>query len=939
LKIFLLVYAQIQKFNILLQSKIKRCRMRRLFIILLIVTAVVAVSASVWVLFFKKDKSFSNSIFDAIPLDAVMIIDIRKYGDLCEKLRENSLWTAMSEMQFIKEFNDKMLLLDSVADAYRASLFFQDNIVFSMHDEDDGNMQSIGYLHLNNTKDFQMMWDIIRTQLVGKAAVSTNNYNGVVITNIAFNNRTNDVYNFSIAYNAGILVFSHSKNLLQQAIRQINGRSSITDNENLSELIRSAGRNAAANIYLNYKKLPQAAQNIIHNKHHEFLESVTMFADWTELDLNVQPDVLILNGFTESTKNVHHWSDIVLSQPAIATAQIVEQMPVTTYAFLWMGIQQADRYFADYHRYLEANEKADKIKELERLKTEFYIDFTSDLIDELDSEIALVYANVGQPTSAKPQPFVIMRIKDNSDAMNMIERWQEGFSRRRNAALETREISVNNETYKLFQLSSDMPMLLFGDAFASENRWCVLNNNYLIFGNSPDNLQRYLNSHTNMRLNAEYSRITNLLPSRSNLMFYGNTAMMDAFFKNVLEDTKYNDIKTNTNAAYNMAFQLGNVNGRLYNNIFVTQSLAVQNITTQSPQRQQRGAWGVLDAPARSRPYLVVNHNTNEMEVFVQDTENNIYLINNAGRILWQKKLPDPIISDVYQIDIFRNQRLQLFFNTKNHLYVFDRNGNTVGSFPVALRTPALRGASLFDYDNNRQYRIMVACQDRVYLYDTNGRTVDGWTFRQSDSPIQTDIYHYRTSGRDYIVFADKQRLYILDRQGRVRTTPEYNFPIGHNTTISLDTSNARIVLADTTGVVHYVSLSNGRITQQKIKTFPSTHSFHFQDVNGDGQADFIYSYDNNIEIFNQNGEQIVIITTDEPIVIPPAIYRLTAGNVIGVIQSNKILLYNVAGQLLNNFPKDGNTPASIGRMDRAANSNFSVIVGNGNLVHNYIIE
>jgi hypothetical protein len=52
------------------------------------------------------------------------------------------------------------------------------------------------------------------------------------------------------------------------------------------------------------------------------------------------------------------------------------------------------------------------------------------------------------------------------------------------------------------------------------------------------------------------------------------------------------------------------------------------------------------------KPYMVKNHNTGENELFVQDILNNIYLINRAGRILWKKKLPEPIISEIFQIDL-----------------------------------------------------------------------------------------------------------------------------------------------------------------------------------------------------------------------------------------------------------------------------------------------
>ncbi len=50
----------------------------------------------------------------------------------------------------------------------------------------------------------------------------------------------------------------------------------------------------------------------------------------------------------------------------------------------------------------------------------------------------------------------------------------------------------------------------------------------------------------------------------------------------------------------------------------------------------------LMDSTAVIKPVLVINHNTREKEIFVQDAFNNIYLINGTGRILWKLKLNGP---------------------------------------------------------------------------------------------------------------------------------------------------------------------------------------------------------------------------------------------------------------------------------------------------------
>jgi len=330
------------------------------------------------------------------------------------------------------------------------------------------------------------------------------------------------------------------------------------------------------------------------------------------------------------------------------------------------------------------------------------------------------------------------------------------------------------------------------------------------------------------------------------------------------------------------------------------------------------------------------------MDIFVLDMANNAYLLNHAGRIIWKVKLPEPIISPIHQIDYYRNGKLQLFFNTKNHIYVIDRLGNHVDKFPVKLPSPAVGGVSLFDYDNNRQYRMIVACEDRkVYLYEKTGKLVDGWSFKQSEHHVQTPIHHFRVANKDYIVFADKDKVYILDRQGRTRVSPEYNFPVGKNTSISVDKEQTRLLLTDTIGTIHFISLDNGKITQQKIKPFPSSHFFDFIDIDGDGRGELIFAANNKVEVYNRDGKQIIDIKTSDEIVKPPQVYGFSATDLrIGIVlpSKNQIWLYDNKGKPIKGFPMNGNTMFSIGRIS-SSNPNFNLFVGSKNFLQNYVCQ
>jgi len=626
---------------------------------------------------------------------------------------------------------------------------------------------------------------------------------------------------------------------------------------------------------------------------------------------------------------------------------LVDAMPSTTYVFLWLGIRHLQQYFTDYGHHLEQNKETDRKKELDRLKTSYRIDLQEDFAERFEDEAALVYASVGQERSGN-EPFALFRIKSTSSAVDMIEEWQEAVRKRNIADVDKKMLAIDNQlTFTAYRLPFDVPAILFGAIFAGNNQWCVVADNYLVFGSSPTHLQKYLHYtalHASLQTDLGYGKLVNLFSSRSNLMFYCNPALMDGIFENTLKNDKYKEMQQATNALSQMqavVYQLNNTSGRLYNNLFLKYSPPVAGAPVTTGMQT---SWeSLLDTAISFKPQLVRNHNNGETEIFVQDMAGNAYLLNNVGRILWKVKLPEHIISPVYQIDIYRNGKLQMLFNTRNYLYVVDRLGNFVDKFPVSLKSPATGSVSLFDYDNNRQYRMMIACEDRkVYVYDGTGKPVDGWSFKQSEHPLQTDIYHFRTGNKDYIVFADKYRVYILDRQGRTRVSPERNMPVGRQTMIALDQQRSQLLLTDTVGTVHFISLANGSMTQQVIKSFPSSHFFVFQDVDGDGQGDFIFAAGNKLEVFRQDGKQIINIETQEPVAMRPYVYDFATADLrIGIVQpkNNHIWLYDSKGKVSKGFPLKGSTLFSIGRFDKSG-GNFNLFVGSkNNFLYNYSVS
>ncbi len=167
-------------------------------------------------------------------------------------------------------------------------------------------------------------------------------------------------------------------------------------------------------------------------------------------------------------------------------------------------------------------------------------------------------------------------------------------------------------------------------------------------------------------------------------------------------------------------------------------------------------------------PKFITNHITKAKEIVVQDSNYNLYLITNQGKVLWKKKLNGKILGEAKQVDLYKNGRLQLIFTTEKRLYVIDRNGRDVKPFPKIFRDKITQPLSVFDYDNNKNYRFLITQGSELLMYDSKGKIIKGFKYNTGDE-ILYPPKHFRIKNKDIISVMTKKGLKILNRRGKIR--------------------------------------------------------------------------------------------------------------------------------------------------------------------------
>ena len=329
----------------------------------------------------------------------------------------------------------------------------------------------------------------------------------------------------------------------------------------------------------------------------------------------------------------------------------------------------------------------------------------------------------------------------------------------------------------------------------------------------------------------------------------------------------------------------------------------------------------------------------------VAEKKGNIYLIDRNGQILWSRNIGEPITGQIYMIDYYQNHKYQLLFNTKSKIYIIDRLGRDVANFPITPPAKISTSISVFNYEKDGNYRIFVPCENnKVYLYNKKGKLNPQWLITQLTAPLTMPVQHFLYKGKDYIVFADDEHTYILNRRGETRIAVKRNFAKAPHTAFYLVPADSKhqkpmFVTTTTSGKLAFIDFNGNVYFVNTPGKFSDTHSFVLQDLDGDGEYEFTYAQDNKIYIFQEQDKEIKLATTftAQGNILPGlTLYNFGPGKIkVGFVTDKNILyLIDKNGKLYRDFPKPGTTKFTITQLIKG--DNFNVITGQDDYLVNY---
>ncbi|MEN8224917.1 MAG: DUF3352 domain-containing protein [Bacteroidota bacterium] len=874
---------------------------------------------------YKKYGSTHTSPVDAIPANSGAFIRLDEPGELIRSLSEkNAIWQDLLGAGQARGVLTDLMSADSILMSRGYKEMLEQGSIYLALENDSAGMAAcilFEWPYGASEDDLDGLLTHISGRALQKKSMSFLNTNGH-----SMNDSAGSYCYYFIDH--GLCVIGNTAGIVNNCVQRMNDESALPDPDQYSRVSSTSGHNVDANIYINFARLPELARSILSSSYHADSKILPDFGSWSEIDLLIKNEEILMNGYTETIDTLNQFLSIFDGQEP-QKIEITRILPYNTSLLLNFGFGDIKKLYQRNAVYLSNGDVfPERESMLANLKNKLGPNIEEYMTSWVGNEIALAVINP-HLRDQKNNTFMAIHARDIDLATRKL-----------------RELSSIKYTYTYrdytIQRITDAELIpaLYGRMFSimQENYYTQLED-YVVFANSAKSLENFINiflSGKTLEQNENFKKFTDNVSDRSNLFCYLNVRNSTELLQEVLSDQLSSFIKENRGVVKNfeaMAVQFKALNNMYFTSVYVKHNPAFI--------QEDLSIWkAYLDAPVHGQPYFVKDHRTNNLKIVAFDTINNMYLIDHDGNIVWKLNLGEKVISDVHTVDYYKNGKIQYLFNTENRIYLIDLLGRDVEGYPVSLRDKATNGLAVFDYDHNRDYRILLALDDnRVYNYNMQGKKVDGWKKPLSKGRVTMPVQHLRDGGKDYLIIADAEgNVKITDRRGKERIKLKSSIINSIHSEFYVNETNSKgvILTTDNEGMLKYIK-TNGKLETTDFGNFSKDHYFLYEDFDNKGGKDFIYLDENKLTVFDRFKNIIFSHQFQNEIHSSPVIIPVSSREkLIGVVseESGKIYLFNRQGKLLSTPDHIGKTRMLIGSLNR--DGQLNLISGSGNTIYNY---
>lgn len=730
---------------------------------LIVISIILLLTLGAFAFYWWQQNRQSNT-WAFVPDHAVMVAEIKSPLQVLQTWKDKQYIQLLKPFPYFERLFDRIYTLQQWEE--QVDDFFRNKTVFSsLHVTARDNFDYLFYIPLDNDQDQKIITGVI-TKFKNKPPYryTNRNFQGFQITEI-FIPRPQIIFSF-IIYNE-VLIGSYTPFLVEDVIRTLNKPPSLGDNTWTTIKNTSVTGKSDVQLYVQPATLPRLMQLFASGQHGKQLSFLASFAGSIQLQVNPETEQVMMDGISFTAEEKNEYLDIFNGQEP-QPISCTHLIPTNTALLYHWGFHDAHKLGASLQNYWSKqtpnnlNTKA-SWQSIPSTRPESVFKW-------MNKEIVLVIPENNRSTTEK---LLFVQAKDIKDAVTRMNSMVDAIDKQKG-------VNPYKETYAdvlIRQINTtDFPVKVFGGFFNGfEQCFYAPVSNYIVFANTIQSIKKLLDDIENQRVwaySVNRKGVMKEISNPDNFSLFVHTARawnllqqnaspkwqsIMKTYGNELKKTEYItlQIRQERNQAYETSMQLkfraDTVAQKAQNKFLITHQTS-------------------LEKALHTAPHVVRNHIDKSWEVLVQDIENKLYLIDAKGKILWKKPLGNRIITDITQIDFYKNNKLQYLFATSNKILILDRNGNMLTNFPIRVAdTIDLHTVTALDYDKNRDYRLLASdLKGNLFLYSKEAKLLEGWNPLRVRYRLNGAARHIRVKGKDYIIACQANGiLQVLNRKGK----------------------------------------------------------------------------------------------------------------------------------------------------------------------------
>ncbi len=717
--------------------------------------------------------------WNLIPGEPVLVLETTELNEGIQEISTQPIWQTISTTPYFGTISERLSYLMLILAEKGGQHFFQNKkLLASLHLTSKNDFDALFYLPIQTEEDQYFYNQVLMSFRQNRAyRFRTRNYGGYQIHEIHLEE---EELRFSFTLHRDFLIASYTSLLVEDVIRKINTSEQAfvfaqqKEIDRLQKIPRYQSRKFS--LYVNNRSLLPFLNLMIQEKLKPYFKPMSSFADHIFLNLREVSNHWQLEGQSyvqaEDTTSFLH----VFQGQAGGNFDLVDYIPAETAVFYHLSFSQTPTFIANWRRYWQREDRTFRQRQW-ALKNEYQFpleDFYKNLQEEMG--LCLVESRSGLDTDK----LFLIKTHSLTQAIRQLNELGEVAAQ----SVSRKPASLQHEGHQIRQIYlNELPRSLFG-AIAQGFSDCYYApiGQYVVMANNIQVLRQYLDQVAARRVwsqNAEYRSLKNFLFPKAQLTMHVNiNQAWSAIYQNSSEPWQQilNAYERQIKALHQLTFQVQG-KGEHYATRLLMQPLYRASEAKEVAEGYELHFDTNLPDAIYTPPYLVKNHHDRSWEILVQSFHNEIFLLSPEGKLRWKFNAGAPIRSDVHQIDIYNNDKLQYLYLTADRIGLLDRLGRNVPRYPIFLPdTTHLQTLALFDFDQNDQHHYLISDRrGQLYMYDEEKNRIPGWRPKRLNRPLACPAQHVRIQETDFILAQQEDGdIYAFSREGQVMA----GFPI-----------------------------------------------------------------------------------------------------------------------------------------------------------------